>query len=468
LGDRLYATWKRYADCFRTKTRDGGLYAYHYLSGLLRMKEGRNFANIGRETGMPEQNMQHFMSNSPWPGQKVCQRVQGEIAAKPGLERGGALLLDESADEKAGVNSVGAARQYNGRMGKVDVSQVGVFLAYANVSPSLPAPVWTWIDGEVFIPEHWFTEEMAPKRERLGIPQDREFATKVDLGWQMVQRAVGNGLPFEILCCDDLYGRSREFRRNLNAAGIMYMADVPINTQVYLTRPTVGVPAVEAGRPGRPPTRQQVLSDDKPVGVGDVFSLPDTVRQRVKVRSTERGEINDVFAVRRVWTDRDEAGVPITEEWLVIRQEADGKLNCSLNNGPVDSTVEELAWWKCQRYFAERANQDSKTEIGWDEFQAQKYRAWDHQLALTVLGSWFIAETKLDWAKESARDPELARQFEVEVLPMLSVASVRELLRAVMPLAQLTPKQATELVVKHLVNRTRSKKSRIKHRHDSS
>ncbi len=90
LGERLYDTWKRYADCFRTKTRDGSQYAYHYLRGLLRMKEGRNFANVGRQTGVPGQNMQHFMSNSPWPGRNVCQRVQEEMEAKPGLEQGGA------------------------------------------------------------------------------------------------------------------------------------------------------------------------------------------------------------------------------------------------------------------------------------------------------------------------------------------------------------------------------------------
>jgi SRSO17 transposase len=432
------------------------------------MKEERNFDNIGRQTGMPGQNVQHFMSNSPWPGARVCQRVQGEIAAKPGLDRAGVLLLDESGDEKAGENSVGAARQYNGRMGKVDLSQVGVFLAYANITPSLPAPVWTWVDGEVFIPEHWFTQEKEVKRKRLGIPPEREFATKVELGWRMVQRGVANGLPFEVLCCDDLYGRTKWFRRELHKAGIVYMADVPTNTQVYLKRPTVGVPTVGAGQPGRPATCPQILSGDKPVAVGDIFSLPDTLRQRVRVRSTERGEINDVFAVRQVWTDRDEAGVPTTEEWLVIRQEADGKLNCSLSNAVQDSTVERLAWWKCQRYFIERANQDAKTEIGWDEFRAQKYRAWEHQLALTVLASWFIAETKLDWAREMARDPELVRQFEVDVLPMLSLANVRELLRATMPLPQLTPKEATALVVKHLVNRTRAKKSRTKNRHDSS
>jgi hypothetical protein len=86
---------------------------------------------------------------------------------------------------------------------------------------------------------------------------------------------------------------------------------------------------------------------------------------------------------------------------------------------------------------------------------------------LTVLATWFIAETKLDWAQQSGRHPELARQFEVEVLPALSVANVREMLRAVMPLGQLTAEQSIELVVKHLVNRTRAKKSRTKHRHNA-
>ena len=175
--------------------------------------------------------------------------------------------------------------------------------------------------------------------------------------------------------------------------------------------------------------------------------------------------IDDEFAARRVWTDRDDPGVPTTTEWAIIRREADGKLNCSLSNAPAASTIEHLAWLKCQRYFIERANQDTKTELGWDEFRARKYPAWQHHLALTVLASWFIAETKLAWATRAARDPDLARQFEVEVLPTLSVANVREMLRAAMPLPQLTPREATDLVAKHLVNRTRSKRSRVKHRH---
>ena len=471
LGGRLHAYWQRFADCFRTKTRDGAAYAYAYLSGLLRMDAKRNFANIGRKTGTPGQSIQHFMSNSPWSAREVIRQVQREVIAKSGLEHGGVLILDESADEKAGEKSVGAARQYNGRLGKVELSQVGVFLAYSNISGAVASPTWTWVDGELYLPEPWFaqSEPMTQLRERLGIPKEREFATKIELGWRMIQRAVKVGLGFELVACDDNYGRSRWLRDQLDQAGLAYMADVPSDTQVYLTKPTIGVRVFESGAKGRPPKRQRVLSQDKPVKISEVASREDTIWQRVRVRACERGEIVDEFAVRRVWAQR--AGgrqVPDRPEWLVIRRETNGRLNYSLSNAAPESTPEQLAWMKCQRYFIERANQDAKSELGWDEFQAQKYRAWEHELALTVLASWFVAETKLDWARQFERDPGLAREFEVEVLPRLSTANVREMLRATMPLPRLTPKQATDLVVEHLVNRTRAKKSRSKRSHSAS
>jgi|GEM_PF-5498508 len=71
-------------------------------------------------------------------------------------------------------------------------------------------------------------------------------------------------------------------------------------------------------------------------------------------------------------------------------------------------------------------------------------------------------QTKIEWAREHARDPALLQQFEVDVLPALSVANVRALLRATMPLPQLTLEEANALVIKHLVNRTRSRRSRMK------
>lgn len=97
-----------------------------------------------------------------------------------------------------------------------------------------------------------------------------------------------------------------------------------------------------------------------------------------------------------------------------------------------------------------------------DEFQAIKYRAWHHHLALTILASWFIAETRLDWEGDHPRDPALADEYEMQVLPALSIANVRELLRATLPLRQLSSEEAAALVVQHLDNRSRSRRSRLR------
>jgi hypothetical protein len=108
--------------------------------------------------------------------------------------------------------------------------------------------------------------------------------------------------------------------------------------------------------------------------------------------------------------------------------------------------------------------QDAKDENDWDEFQAQKYPGWEHHTALTAYALWFIAQTKLSWAEEVTRDPQLAHQLEVEVLPALSTANVREMLKAVLPLPQLSSEEARHQVVKHLVNRSRSTASRLRRR----
>lgn len=126
-----------------------------------------------------------------------------------------------------------------------------------------------------------------------------------------------------------------------------------------------------------------------------------------------------------------------------------------------------MAWLKCQRYFIECANRDAKSQAGWDDLQAQKFLAWEHHLALTILATWFIAQTKWDWAQQFDRDPKLAIQFQTDVLPALSAANVRELLRAAMPLPQLTPEAAADLVIEHLVKCTRARISRLKSQHKS-
>jgi hypothetical protein len=81
-------------------------------------------------------------------------------------------------------------------------------------------------------------------------------------------------------------------------------------------------------------------------------------------------------------------------------------------------------------------------------------------MALTAAALWFIARVKLTWRERYARDPELKRQFELEVLPALSTANVRDMLMAVLPVQQFTPDEARRVVADHLVNRARSTHSR--------
>jgi hypothetical protein len=118
--------------------------------------------------------------------------------------------------------------------------------------------------------------------------------------------------------------------------------------------------------------------------------------------------------------------------------------------------------WSCRRYLTGRTFEEAKTEIGWDAFQAQKYRAWEHHLALIAAALWVVAQTKLVWAQSYRRDPALAHQWEVEVVPTLSTANVREWLQAVWPLPQLTPTEAMDRVITHLIHRARSTRSRLK------
>jgi len=456
LTDRLRGVWSRFRNCFKTKTRDTSRYALLYLRGLLTMETKRHFTNIARRVIDPEdggQNLQQFMSDSPWSGQPVFDQIQAEIRQQPKLQ-GGMLTLDESGDKCAGPRKAGAARQYIGRLGKVDLGQVGVGLGYYKDG------VWALVDAELYLPEVWFDEDHAQLCQRWHIPQDRIFMTKPELGWQKIRHAKANGLPFEVVGCDSIYGRDSQFRADLNAEGVIYMADIPEDTPVYLERPVVGIPETPPGKKGRPFSQLQVLNEFQPVQVRRLVTHPDTVLQPVDVRHTERGLLTYECAARRVWTMTEKGQV--LEEWLFIRQESDDSFSFSLSNAPAEIFLSQLALWRSQRYFAERIFQDLKSEAGWDELIARKYRAWIHHTALDALALWFIAEMKLDWAQAYPRDPELIEQLKVEVLPALSMANVREMLRAVLPLKQLSPEQATRLVVKHLVNRSRSTSSRLK------
>jgi SRSO17 transposase len=411
-----------------------------YVSGLLRMEGKRTIANIGRQTGVAEQNMEHYISQSPWSGREVIARMQEAVAERRELV-GGALILDESAEAKAGESSAGVSRQYNGRHKRVESSQVGVYLAYSQGN------IWSWIDGELYLPKEWFSASYGQRRQKVGLPAERQFQTKLELGWQMIQRAIATGLRFKMVLFDSSYGQGAWFRDRCREAGLEYYGDVRGNTLVYLRDPRQATSQNEIQQWAN---RVEWLADDEA-----------TDWQHLVLRPDARGMLEADFAMRHVWTRRTDGTV--VAEMLLLRREGE-RFTYTLTNAPSSLPLEELARRKSQRYFIERSIQDAKSELGWDEFQALKYRAWEHQLALTILASWFIAETRLDWQAENPRDPSLPNDYQMADLPALSVANVRELLRAALPLPYLSSQQAALLVVKHLDNRARSRRSRLKNR----
>lgn len=433
LAQDLFRFYRRFRACFKTRTHNGGRHALRYWRGQLTMEDKRNFANIERRVrpGSDGQKLQQFMSDSPWSSQAVYKQIQKDIKRKAALREGGVLILDESANEKAGPSNAGAARQWNGRQGKIDLCQVATCLAFAHPASGL----WTMVDAELFLPEHWFDAVHQELRQKLGIPAERVFETKPELGLVMIRRAIQRGLPFQRVVADDLYGRNRAFRAGLGQ--LRYALDVPLSTPVCLSsRAQKRFPVLDLAIGHRPRWR------------------------RVQVRSAERGLLVAEFAVERVWTPNLEDQLEAL--WLVIRRDPGGKLSFTLLNDPPNTAPEVLIEASCQRYFVECVIEEAKSELGWDDFCAQKYLAWEHHTALTAAALWFIAELKLDWKQSYQRDPQLNQVFKLEVLPALSTANVRELLQAMLPLPRLGAKQARQLVAKHLLGRSRSTSSRLK------
>lgn len=452
LEGRLRQFWRYFGQRTRTQTRDTSHYGAAYLSGMLRMQSRRNVATIARQGGVSEQNMQHFMSVSPWSGRAMIADVQAAVAQRGDLA-GGVLIVDECGEDKHGHHSAGVKRQYNGRHHQIENCQVGVYLSYGK------GHSWSWIDGELYLPQDWFTPAYEQRRLKAKIPPTSHFQTKIELGWQMIQRAQAAAIAFVAVAFDTVYGEDSKLRDQCREHNIEYYADIRSSTQVYLQPPEVVRPP---NQQGKLPAQHRILSPWT-VTVKEIAQDPNLRWQSVELRPDERGWLRADFATCGVWMVREDGRV--VADTLLLRREANGHVTHTLTNAPLGTPLLTLAQRKSQRYFIERSNQDAKSELGWDEFQAIKYTAWEHHLAFTILASWFIAETRLDWELEHPPDPTLLDDYQTDRLPALSVANVRDLLRAAMPLPHLSAEQAARLVVQHLDNRTRSRRSRLKRRY---
>ncbi len=127
----------------RRETRD---HSGHYLQALLvQSGERRNAENLSEAVPGSAQGMQRFLTDSSWDGEAILRRLQEYLGPRLG-HPAGVWVLDGSDFPKQGRKSVGVARQYCGRLGKVANCQAGMFLAY--VSPL----GWALVDKGLYLP----------------------------------------------------------------------------------------------------------------------------------------------------------------------------------------------------------------------------------------------------------------------------------------------------------------------------
>jgi SRSO17 transposase len=332
--------------------------------------------------------MQQFVSEGAWDDSAILQRLWSEINADLG-DDDGVLILDGSDFPKQGSESVGVKRQYCGQLGKTANCQAGVFLAYAS-------PLgYTLLDRRLYVPEEWITDSAyAERRKACGLPDDLTFTTKPSLGWAMIEDvAQAQTLPCRWVACDEGFGRDTALLDKIAGVDLWYFAEVPHDTQVWLTRPDVAVPEW-SGR-GRKPTRERVVAD-APVAqtVAAVANgLPTSAWSQQLIQEGSQGPQVAEFAFVRVITVRD--GLPGEEVSLVLRRSlTDRQLKTYLCNAPPNIPQERLVRTSGMRWPIETCFETGKQELGMGDYEVRSWQGWHHHMTLVILALAFLVRVQ--------------------------------------------------------------------------
>src|SRR3954454_22205424 len=195
-----------------------------YVRGLLSAAERKNGWTLAEQAGDRSPDaMQRLLNHAAWDADAVRDDLREYVMEYLG-DDAAVLVIDETGFLKKGSKSAGVARQYSGTAGRIENSQIGVFLAYA-------APAGrTFIDRELYLPKAW-TEDRARCAE-AGIGPDVQFATKPELALAMLTRALDAEVPAGWVAGDEVYGQHAGLRLALEERGMAYVLAVPVNQHV--------------------------------------------------------------------------------------------------------------------------------------------------------------------------------------------------------------------------------------------
>lgn len=349
--------------------------AQHYVSGLLSDLAHKDAESIAYLHDRERQGLQKFIGQAPWDHQPLIGELARQVGARLG-ESTGVLVFDPSAFVKQGKKSTGVARQWCGRLGKVENCQVGVYLGYVSHQGH------ALVDFRLYLPKEWAKDK--ERRKQAGVPREVRFATRHELALQMLD-LHGGLLPHRWVAGDDEMGRSTHFRQQLRRRGERYLLAVPSNT---LVRDLV---------PPEPPYSGQGRRKRAPFVRADVWraALAEEDWQTIEVRDGEKGPLLTQVAWTLVQAKSEGKVSDVAESLLVFReQQSDGsfKHDYLLSNEIASDPPAEMAWVYKAEHRIEECIKAAKSEAGLADYQVRTWEGWHHHQCLSLLATWFLTE----------------------------------------------------------------------------
>ncbi len=361
------------------KTFQGQVAAQHAktsVCGLLSDVEHKNVESIAYRFGQSRLPLQGFIGWDAWDDAPLREELRGQVKRHLG-QGDGVLVFDPSGFPKSGRESVGVARQWCGRLGKVDNCQVAIYLGYVSRKGH------SLVDTRLYLPKEW-TKDKA-RLDKAGVPHaSRAYRTRHQLALEMLAKN-GAALPHRWIAGDDEMGRPAWFRRRLAALDERYLLAVPSNTAIR----DLETPLPEYGGKGRRPARPwhsvQAWSQ----------ALAATAWRCLDVRDGAKGPLVVEIVKRRVVsrTHRRQQG---DEELVVVIRSRDRdqeqvvQVDYYLSNAAPETLLGELARVAKAAHRIEECMQRRKSEAGLADYEVRHWTGWQHHQTLSFLATWFL------------------------------------------------------------------------------
>jgi SRSO17 transposase len=359
------------------------------VQGKLSHLQRKTLEPIAYAADRERKPVQHFVGAGKWDDEAVTSELRRHVSAEIG-DAQGTFIVDGSGFAKKGTESCGVARQWCGRLGKIENCQVGVFLGYASVHGQ------ALLDRQLYLPEDWANAKQ--RRRKCHVPKEIVFQEKWRIALDLIDR--GRDVPHGWLTADDEFGRVTDFRAGLRLRHLRYVVDVPANTLVReVARKADGnKPAferIEAWAARQPASRWKTIT----------------------IREGEKGPLKVRALKARVQTKDANGCVGPTETAIVRRTlDAEKRLTYHFSNAARDEALWRLVFVGNQRQRIEVLFQEGKGEIGLGHYEVRSWVGWHHHMTLSLLALWLLELEKLrvggkNTGHDGAANPGVVRPF---------------------------------------------------------